>query len=130
MSLRELENIKSKQPHLRQQIDGLETFLAKELAAGRTRVVPTLVARHLRLSEAEMLAILMMFEDAKLLRSTYEVVCKKSEAVLAVAHNKAELKDLFPIYCSLDDEKHGPEDLRIELVFEITPNAYPLNVAA
>jgi hypothetical protein len=123
MQYLKLESIKSKHPRLSKLIDELAAYIEGELDQGRSRVVPSLAARQLKLSEAETLGLLAMFEDAGLVSARYEVVCKKNNVVLATAHKRSELKDLLPIHCEFCEAEHEADDVSVELVFEIVPQA-------
>jgi hypothetical protein len=119
MQYQQLEKIKSQHPSSRKFIDELAGYLDAELAEGRERIIPSLAARRLGISEAEALALLKLFDDAGLLRAAYDVVCVKTKVVLASVHSKSELKDLFPIHCEFCAAEHRRDEVAIELVFEI-----------
>jgi hypothetical protein len=123
MQYQQLDKIKSQHPSFRNLIDKLANYLDAELAEGRERIIPSLTAQHLGLSDAETLALLKLFDDAGLVRAAYDVVCDKTKIVLSTVHSKSELKDLFPIPCEFCGSEHQPDDVTIELVFEITPQA-------
>lgn len=123
MQFQQLERTKSNHPRLRPLLETLETYIGHEVEDGRTRIVPALAATSLRKSEAETLALLMLFEDAGVLTHEYDIVCKRTGAVLKTVADKSELENAIPVPCQLCDAEHGSDDLRTELVFEVTPAA-------
>jgi hypothetical protein len=118
-----LERTKLNHPRLRPQLELLETYIGGEVEEGRTRIVPALAATALKKSEAETLALLMLFEDAGVLTHEYDIVCKRTGAVLKTVADKSELEDEFHVPCQLCDVEHGCDDLRTELVFEVASAA-------
>lgn len=125
MQFQQLERTKSNHPRLRPLLEGLETYVCREVDEGRTRIVPALAATALNKSEAETLALLMLFEDAGVLTHEYDIVCKRTNAVLKTVTDKSELEDALRVGvpCQLCDAEHGYDDVRTELVFEVTPVA-------
>ena len=71
-------------------------------------------------SEAEATALLMLFEDAGLLRHQFDVVCTRNDAVLLSFPDLSDLQNHIPLHCQLCDSEHDSEDLRVELAFEVT----------
>jgi hypothetical protein len=130
MQSQKLESIKSKHPRLRELIDRLAGYIEAEFAEGVSRVVPALAARHLGLSEAETLGLLAMFEDAGIVRAAYEIICRRTNVVLATAHKRSEIADLLPIHCQFCDGEHDADDIAVELVFEIMPQMAQRNAVA
>lgn len=123
MQFQALERTKLNHPRLRPLLEALESYIAHEVDEGRTRIVPALAAASLKKSEAETLALLMLFEDAGMLAHEYDIVCKRTGAVLKTVSDKSELEDALAVSCQLCDTKHGSDDLRTELVFEVKPSA-------
>jgi hypothetical protein len=125
MQFQQLERTKSNHPRLRPLLEALETYICREVDGGRTRIVPALAARALNKSEAETLALLMLFEDSGVLTHEYDIVCKRNNAVLKTVTDKSKLEDALRVGvpCQLCDLEHGPDDLRTELVFEVTSAA-------
>jgi hypothetical protein len=123
MQFQQLERTKSNHPRLRPLLETLETYIGREVEDGRTRIVPALAATSLRKSEAETLALFMLFEDAGVVTHEYDIVCKRTGAVLKTVTDKSKLEDAFRAPCQLCDTEHGSDDLRTELVFEVTPAA-------
>jgi len=121
MQFPQLENIKSHHPSLSASIDALANYVRSEVDDGRNRIVPALAATYVKRSEAQTIALLMLFEDAGLLKHRFDVVCTRNDAVLLSLPDLAELHNHLPLRCELCDEEHGPDDLRIELVFEVVP---------
>ena len=119
MQFPQLESIKSKHPRLSPKLDALANYIGGELNEGRTRIVPALAAVALKQGEAETLALLMLFENAGVLTHQYELICKRSNAVLATVSSLTEVEDEFPVYCQLCDCEHGDDDVRAELVFQV-----------
>jgi hypothetical protein len=110
-----LENIKAKHKNLGDKIDVLADLIRK---AEENVLIPRVVARHLRLSEADTLALLMLFEDAGWIRHRYDVLCPKIKAVLFSVYDKRELTE-NEYECKFCGIEHSCDDLEIELVFEI-----------
>jgi hypothetical protein len=123
MQFQRLERTKLNHPRLRLQLESLETYIGREVDEGRTRIVPALAAVYLKKSEAETLALLMLFEDAGVLTHEYEIVCTRTGAVLKTVSDISALEEALRIPCPLCDAEHGPDDLRTELVFEVKPAA-------
>jgi hypothetical protein len=119
MRFLELENIKLRYPRLSRKIEALATYIGHELDEGRTRIVPALAAVALGQSEAETLALLMLLEDAGILDHRYELVCRQTNSVLASVSTLDEVEGSFPLYCPLCGCEHGPDNVRVELVFEV-----------
>lgn len=125
MQFQQLERIKSKHPRLSPQIDALAHYISSELEEGRKRIVPALAAARVGRSEAETLAVMMLFEDAGLLSHRYEIVCERTRTVLLSVSDKSELERVLPLYCKFCDCEHNADDLRIELVFDVKPATVP-----
>jgi hypothetical protein len=121
MQFQQLENIKSKHPSLSPQIDALANYISSELEEGRTRIVPALAAVYLKRSEAEATALLMLFEDARLLEHRFDIVCTRNDSILLILRDLADLQNRLPLHCQLCDCDHGDsEELRVDLVFVVT----------
>lgn len=120
MQFQQLEKIKSKHPSLSSLIDSLANYICHEVDEGRTRIVPGLAATYMKRSEAEATALLMLFEDAGLLRHQFDVVCTRNDAVLLSFPDLSDLQNHIPLHCQLCDSEHDSEDLRVELAFEVT----------
>jgi hypothetical protein len=127
MQFPELGRIKAKHPQLASLIDKLVGYVESEAAEGQYRISPPLAASYLKLSEAETLGLLSLLEDAHVVRPIYEIVCRKTNAVLATAKNRSEIREILPIHCHLCDEDHGADDVRIELAFEPLPQRAATN---
>jgi hypothetical protein len=121
MQFQQLENIKSEHPSLSPSIDALANYIGSEVDEGRTRIVPALAATYVKRSEAQTIALLMLFEDAGLLNHQFDVVCTRNNAVLLSLPDLSDLQSHLPLHCELCDSEHDGDDLRIELVFEVTP---------
>jgi len=129
MQYPELERIKSKHPQLASIIDKLVGYIEREAAEGHDRITPPLAAGYLKLSEAETLGLLSLLEDARIVRPIYEIVCRNTNAVLATAKDRRGIREILPIHCNLCDDEHDAEDVRIELVFKLLPQAATTNAA-
>src|SRR5947207_15862995 len=99
MQFPQLDRIKSNHPRLRPLLEALETYMGHEVENGRTRVVPALAANSLGKSEAETLALLMLYEDGGVLTHEYDIVCKRTAAVLKTVTAKSELQDALHAMC-------------------------------
>jgi len=81
-------------------------------------IVPALAARSLGTSEAEVLGLLMLFEEQGLLRPVYQVYCADKKTFLGEFNRKDEIPEA--IHCEFCDEDHcDPEKLEVELVFRL-----------
>ena len=120
MQFQQLENIKSKHPSLSLRIDALANYISRELEEERTRIVPALAAVYLKRSEAETTALLMLFEDAGLLEHRFDIVCTRNNSVVLSLPDLSDLQNRLPAHCELCGSEHDGDDLRVELVFEVT----------
>jgi hypothetical protein len=117
MLSRQLETFSKEHPELATVIRSLEDYLRWQAERGVNEIVPRVAAAKLRLSEADLLGLFTVFEDAGLVRHRYDVICTRSDGSVAPFYSLQEIPDdLFCRYCG---EEHGCDDLRIELVFEI-----------
>lgn len=119
MQFQQLELIKLKHPSLSSSIDSLASYISSEIDEGRTRIVPALASTFMKRSEAEVTALLMVFEDAGLIDHEFDIVCTAKNSVLLSVPDLSKFDDLLPIQCRLCDSEHDPEGLRVELVFEV-----------
>ena len=120
MQFQQLENIRSKHPSLSPLIDTLANYISGEIDEGRTRIVPALAATYMKRSEAEATALLMLFEDAGLLNHQFDIICTRNNAVVLTLPDLSDLQRRLPLHCQLCDRDHESDDLRVELVFEVT----------
>ena len=125
-----LEHIKQEHPKLRDQLSALANYIARQASAGRREIVPSLAAEYLKSSEAGTLGLLMLLENERLLRSVYHVYCRNKGTLLLETTRKDEIPEA--IYCKFCGEEHAdPDELEIELVFQIVDRAWePLHTAA
>lgn len=93
------------------------------LAKGIGAVEPKLVAAALNISEAEALALMLLFERAGVLRHRYEIACPRSKAVIATVDDKdgiaTALEGLEGEPCNFCDETHDLDELEIDVIFSI-----------
>jgi len=127
------ESVLAKHPSLRERLIALATYVAKEVDAGHRDIVPALAARALRVSEAEILGFLMLFEEQGLLTHVYQVYCAGKKTFLGEFESKKQIPDSIP--CQFCDKDHcDPDELEIELVFRLVdvswlPNVHHHNAA-
>jgi hypothetical protein len=132
MQFRKLETIKARHPKLSQQLDSLAAYITEQLGDGRKEIEPALASRSLKLTEAEVLALLMLLEREGMVRHHYNIYCAHNRTLLKTVHEKAEIPSA--IYCKYCDKEHcDPDEFEIELAFQVLEPAWePLrqNVAA
>ena len=132
MQFPRLENIKAKYPSLSRQLDDLAAYIVKEAGRGNKEIEPSLAAQSLGTSEAEVLGLLMLFEQEGLLKHVYNIYCGDKRTFLKSVYEKGQIP--ATIYCRYCDKEHtDPDEFEIELAFQILDSAWePLhqNVAA
>lgn len=113
-----LERIRAENPRLGAGIDALSDYLNQLSLRGQKEVEPFLAAQALHITEARALGLLKLFEDAGVVRHSYNVYCGKQRTFLASAAEKADIP--ASIYCKFCDTEHcRPDDLEVELVFVV-----------
>lgn len=126
-----LERIRAENPKLSVCIDALSDYLSQLSLPGPKEVEPFLAAQALHITEARALGLLKLFEDAGVVRHSYNVYCGKQRTFLASAAEKADIP--ASIYCKFCDAAHRrPDDFEVELVFvveDFTGKPMPDNVA-
>jgi hypothetical protein len=112
-----LENFNKKHPELASLVKRLAAYVETQRERGVRELIPRVVAAQLDVSEADALALLSLFEDAKLIKHQYDLVCVANGTVIA---SFASL-DKVPseIDCQHCGGEHDGDGLRVELVFEI-----------
>ena len=117
------ESILARHPRLRGRLTALAAYIGKQAEAGRMDIVPALAARSLDTSEAEVLGLLMLFEEQGLLKSVYQVYCADRKTLLGEFNSKEEIPEA--IHCEYCGEDHcDPEKLEVELVFQLADVAW------
>jgi hypothetical protein len=132
MQFHKLETIKARYPKLSRQLDSLAAYITEQLGHGRKEIEPALASRYLKLTEAEVLALLMLLEREGMVRHLYNIYCAHNRTLLKSVYEKAEIPSA--IYCKYCDREHSdPDEFEIELTFQVVEPAWePLhqNVAA
>lgn len=113
-----LQKIEARYPNLATVVDKVARYIRGRVELGLSDVAPQLLASFLGWSEAEALAILMLFEKEGLLEPIYKIYCHANGTLLKRVKNKNEIPD--SIYCKFCDADHNDPDMfDIELEFEI-----------
>jgi hypothetical protein len=90
---------------------------------GQKELEPYLAAQALHTTEAFALGLLKLFEDAGLLKHSYNIYCGKQRTFLANVWEKEDIPSV--IYCKFCDEEHcDPNDFEVELVFTVEDSAW------
>lgn len=117
-----LERAKRERPTLAPLIDKVAAYLDSLAARGVGAAEPKLVAAALSISEAEALALMLLFERAGLLKRRYEIVCPDTHAVLATVDSKDEIAaalEELDEACKFCEKTHDLDDLEVDVVFSI-----------
>src|SRR5207249_2433308 len=118
-----LESIKRKYPNLSRRIEDLATYIGEQIKRGRRDVVPVLAASSLHTTEAEILGLLMLFDKEGLVRPAYKIYCADKRTLLKTVYNKRDIPTV--VYCNVCGREHvDPDELEIQLVFEVKPEAW------
>jgi hypothetical protein len=117
MSSRRLETISKDNPELAARIQQVREYVEWQKERNVHEIVPRVVAVKLGTSEADALSLLMLFEDAGVLKHKYELICVSNSATIASYDSLEEVPNEHE--CRYCDREHGGDELRLELVFEI-----------
>jgi hypothetical protein len=118
MPSKKLEAYSSDHPSLAPFIQKLDEYIHWLRGQGITEVVPRVAAAKLGLSEADALALLSVFREAGFVRPRYDLICRRTKSTLASFYSVDEIPD--ELHCQECGEDHDGDDVRVELVFEIT----------
>lgn len=118
MPSKKLEAYSSSHPSLASFIQRLEEYIQWLREQGITEVVPRVAAAKLGLSEADALALLTIFRDAGLVRPRYDLICRRTKSTLASFYSVDEIPN--EVHCEECGQDHDGDDVRVELVFEIS----------
>jgi len=118
MPSRELENFNKRNPRLAPLVQKLEEYLRWLAEQGISEVIPRVAAAKLGISEADTLGLLTLFQDAYLVKPRYDLVCKATSSVLGSFYSLDDVPDQAE--CQFCDKDHDADDLRVDLVFEIS----------
>jgi hypothetical protein len=118
MLSKKLESFSKRNPKLAPLIEKLAEYLQwlEEREIGE--VIPRVAAAQLGISEADTLGLLSVFHEAGLVRPRYDLVCRTANSVMESYYSLDEIPD--KIECQLCGKEHDADDLRVDLVFEIT----------
>jgi hypothetical protein len=117
MRLDSLENFNKKHPSLAPLVEQLRQYIEFQRGRNVREVVPRVAAVKLGTSEADILGLLLLFEEAGYVKPRYDLICARNGAVITSAASLKYLPD--EPECKFCGEAHDGEDLEIELVFEI-----------
>jgi hypothetical protein len=118
-----LNNIIDRYPKLRDKLTALVDFISQQVAAGRMEIVPAIAAQSLKISEAEVLGYLMLFQREGLLHPIYQVYCKNKRALLSEVESPRQIAE--SIDCQYCGEDHSnPDELEVELIFRVEEKAW------
>jgi hypothetical protein len=117
MPLEKLENFSKKHPALAPLVGQLLDYIKWQRDRGVRELVPRVVAAKLGISEADALGLLSLFDDAGLVKPRYDLVCGETSTAIKSFDSLYEIPE--QIECNQCDREHGPDELRVELVFEI-----------
>jgi hypothetical protein len=118
-----LERIKTEHAKLSESIDALGEYINRLRLRGQRELEPYLASQALRKTEAFVLGLLKLFEDAGLLKHSYNIYCGKHRAFLANVPEKEDIPST--LYCRFCDEEHRkPDDFEVELVFTVEDSAW------
>lgn len=122
MPFQKLENIKARHPKLSHQLDSLAAYIAGQIDRGSKEIEPALASQSLHLREIEVLALLMLLEEAGIVRHAYNIYCARQGTLLETVNEKREVPRV--IYCKYCDKDHRePDDFEIELIFQTLEQA-------
>jgi hypothetical protein len=125
------ESILAKHPKLRANLAALASYIGRQVEAGRTDIVPALAAAGLKISESEILGLLMLFEKQGLVKPIYQIYCAEKKTLLAEVDSKDDISEV--VYCKYCDKEHrDPDEFEVELVFRAVNGVWeaaPQNVA-
>jgi hypothetical protein len=112
-----LESFSRKHPELRPFIQQLAGYVRQQRNRGVRELIPRVAAVALGITEADLLGLLTLFEDAELIKHQYDLVCVPSGAVIASFPSLDKIpSDIECQHCGVE---HNGETLRIDLVFNI-----------
>jgi hypothetical protein len=118
-----LERIKAENPKLKGSIDALADYIERLRLRGQRELEPYLAAQALHTTEAFALGLLKLFEDAGLLKHSYNIYCGRQRTFLANVREKGDIPSVM--YCKFCDEEHrDADDFEVELVFTVEDSAW------
>jgi len=117
MPSKKLETFSKRNPELAPLIGKLNEYIQWLSNENIHELIPRVAAVQLGISEADMLGLLSLFQDARLVKPRYQLVCTITDSVLRTYDSLDEVPD--EVHCEHCGRDHDSDDLRIELVFEI-----------
>jgi hypothetical protein len=117
MSSPKFELAKKQNPELAGLLDQLMGYIRHQIKAGQNFILPKLAGAKLRMNDSEAYVLLEILAKAGVLQHAFNVYCKKTGVLLATVEREDKL-DKIP-YCDECDCDHEPQDLRLELAFEL-----------
>ncbi len=117
MSSPKFELAKRNNPALADLLDRLMSYVDAQTQNGQGFLLPKLAAAALKLNDGEAYVLLEALAQTGVLRRVFNVYCKESGDLLATVHSEDELKEVP--YCDECDREHQPNDLKLELAFEL-----------
>lgn len=128
MSSPKFERVKQQHPGLAVLLDRLREYIRAQTATGQKYIVPKLAAAALKLSDGEAFVLLNLFVQAGLVRTVYNVYCRKNNALLATVDRPEALDEVS--HCDFCNDDHDPSDLKAEIAFSIEGQDFNRDVAA
>lgn len=118
-----LEQIRAENPKLSEFIDALAEYISRLRLRGQRELEPYLASQSLHTTEALALGLFSLFEDAGLLRHSYNIYCGRQRTFLANVPEKEDIPSI--IYCKFCEAEHrNPNDFEVELVFTVEDSAW------
>jgi hypothetical protein len=128
MSSPKFELAKRNNPGLADLLDRLMSYVDRQIESGQNFFVPKLAAAALGLNDGEAYVLLEILAKAGVLRRVFNVYCRPNGVLIATVHSEDELKEVP--HCDECDRDHEPQDLRLEVAFEVAPKDDRIRKAA
>jgi hypothetical protein len=113
------DKLSRRYPQLADKLTELEQYLSDVKSRDpNSDIVPAQVAKKLATDEAHALALLMLADDAGLLKPRYQVWCSRKESFLNDYGSLREVPE--KVFCPYDNEYHDDQDYDVDLVFHLT----------
>jgi hypothetical protein len=93
------------------------SYIRRQTGRGQDFILPKLAGAELRIGDGEAYVLLEILTRAGVLDRAFNVYCKSNDMLLATVSTEDQL-DQIP-HCDYCDRDHEPQDLRLELAFEL-----------
>src|ERR1019366_3447980 len=117
MSSPKFERVKSSNPRLAVFLDQIVGDILSQVQKGQPYIIPKLAAAALHLKEAEAFVLLEVLANGDVLQRIFNVYCRNNDTLLTTVDSVDALDDIPR--CDDCDEVHRPEELRVQIAFEI-----------